>query len=90
MKKRTAPPFESSLAEGLRRFPGRVLGYCYVNPGWPREALAEIRQIAGAGGRTRSKRQATPLGSFADFRREAIGENRLGLLRNLGWVCCSP
>jgi predicted TIM-barrel fold metal-dependent hydrolase len=31
-------------AEGMRRFPGRVLGYCYVNPGYPREALAEIRR----------------------------------------------
>ena len=31
-------------AEGMRRFPGRALGYCYVNPGCPREALAEIRR----------------------------------------------
>jgi predicted TIM-barrel fold metal-dependent hydrolase len=29
-------------AEGMRRFPGRVLGYCYVNPGYTREALEEI------------------------------------------------
>jgi len=32
------------LAEAMRRFPGRVLGYCYVNPGWTREALDEIRR----------------------------------------------
>jgi uncharacterized protein len=32
------------MAEGMRRFPGRVLGYCYVNPGHTREALAEIRR----------------------------------------------
>lgn len=32
------------LAEGMARYPGRVLGYCYVNPGWGREALAEIRR----------------------------------------------
>lgn len=31
------------LAEAIERFPGRVLGYCYVNPGYTREALAEIR-----------------------------------------------
>ncbi|MEK7405260.1 MAG: amidohydrolase family protein [Acidobacteriota bacterium] len=32
------------VAEAMRRFPGRVLGYCYVNPGYGREALAEIRR----------------------------------------------
>ncbi|HUV64585.1 MAG TPA: amidohydrolase family protein [Sedimentisphaerales bacterium] len=32
------------MAEGMRRFPGRVLGYCYVNPGYGREALEEIRR----------------------------------------------
>lgn len=30
--------------EGMQRFPGRVLGYCFVNPGWGREALEEIRR----------------------------------------------
>jgi predicted TIM-barrel fold metal-dependent hydrolase len=30
-------------ADGMRRFPGRVLGYCYVNPGYSREAMEEIR-----------------------------------------------
>jgi predicted TIM-barrel fold metal-dependent hydrolase len=34
-------------AEGMRRFPGRVLGYCYVNPGYTREALEEIRRCVG-------------------------------------------
>ena len=34
-------------AEGMRRFSGRVLGYCYVNPGYPREALEEIRHYVG-------------------------------------------
>ncbi len=33
-----------SLAEAIGRFPGRVLGYCYVNPGYTREALDEIRR----------------------------------------------
>jgi predicted TIM-barrel fold metal-dependent hydrolase len=48
-------PRKPSTAEGFRecndwvgeavlRFPGRVLGYCYVNPGYPREAIAEIRR----------------------------------------------
>ena len=32
------------VAEAMRRFPGRVLGYCYVNPGHGREALEEIRR----------------------------------------------
>ena len=34
-------------AEGMRRFPGRVLGYCYVNPGYGREALEEIHRCIG-------------------------------------------
>jgi len=34
-------------ADGMRRFPGRVLGYCYVNPGYGREALEEIRRCIG-------------------------------------------
>jgi len=37
-------------AEGMRRFPGRVLGYCYVNPGYGREALEEIRRYVGGQG----------------------------------------
>ncbi len=37
-------------AEGMKRFPGRVLGYCYVNPGYPREALEEIRRCVGGQG----------------------------------------
>ncbi|HIE52948.1 MAG TPA: amidohydrolase [Armatimonadetes bacterium] len=32
------------VAEAMKRFPGRVLGYCYVNPGYQREALEEIRR----------------------------------------------
>jgi predicted TIM-barrel fold metal-dependent hydrolase len=32
------------VADGMRRFPGRVLGYCYVNPGYAQAALAEIRR----------------------------------------------
>jgi len=35
------------VAEGIRRFPGRVLGYCYVNPGFEREALEEVRRCMG-------------------------------------------
>ena len=31
-------------ADGVRRFPGRVLGYCYVNPGYGRGALDEVRR----------------------------------------------
>jgi hypothetical protein len=32
------------VAEAMKRFPGRVLGYCYVNPGYARDALEEIRR----------------------------------------------
>ncbi len=28
----------------IREFPGRIWGYCYVNPGYTREALAEIER----------------------------------------------
>lgn len=28
----------------MGRFPGRVRGYCYVNPGYSREALDELRR----------------------------------------------
>ncbi|MEN6578602.1 MAG: amidohydrolase family protein [Phycisphaerales bacterium] len=31
-------------ADAMKRFPGRVLGYCYVNPGYGRESLDEIRR----------------------------------------------
>jgi predicted TIM-barrel fold metal-dependent hydrolase len=30
------------VADAMRRFPDRILGYCYVNPGYTREALEEI------------------------------------------------
>jgi hypothetical protein len=30
------------LMAAMREFPGRIWGYCYVNPGYTREALAEI------------------------------------------------
>ena len=37
-------------AEAMKRFPGRVLGYCYVNPGHGREAVEEIRRcVLGRG-----------------------------------------
>jgi len=32
------------LAEAVKRFGGRVLGYCYVNPGYGGEAVEEIRR----------------------------------------------
>lgn len=32
------------VAEGMKRFPGRVLGYAYVNPGYTREAVDDIRR----------------------------------------------
>jgi len=32
------------VAEAMDRFRGRVLGYCYVNPGYPREALDDIKR----------------------------------------------
>jgi predicted TIM-barrel fold metal-dependent hydrolase len=35
------------VLDGMRRFPGRVLGYCYVNPGCKAEALEEIRRCVG-------------------------------------------
>ncbi len=33
-----------SQVEAIRRFPDRILGYCYVNPGHPREAVDEVRR----------------------------------------------
>jgi predicted TIM-barrel fold metal-dependent hydrolase len=32
------------VADALKRFPGRVLGYCYVNPGHQRAACDEVRR----------------------------------------------
>ena len=32
------------MADGMKRFAGRVLGYCYVNPGAGQRALDEIRR----------------------------------------------
>jgi uncharacterized protein len=32
------------LAEGIKRFPNRVLGYVFVNPGYTREAAEEVRR----------------------------------------------
>ena len=32
------------LAEAMKRFGGRVLGYCYVNPGYGRQAVEEVRR----------------------------------------------
>jgi predicted TIM-barrel fold metal-dependent hydrolase len=32
------------LADAIRRFPGRILGYCFVNPGYTKEARDEIRR----------------------------------------------
>jgi uncharacterized protein len=38
------------VVDALKRFPGRVLGYCYVNPGYTREALEEVRRcVEGSG-----------------------------------------
>jgi uncharacterized protein len=36
--------------EGVKRFSGRVLGYCYVNPEYTREALEEIRRYVDGQG----------------------------------------
>jgi len=35
------------LVEAIKRFPGRVLGYCFVNPGYQKEAVEEIKRYAG-------------------------------------------
>ncbi|MBK9169606.1 MAG: amidohydrolase family protein [Bryobacterales bacterium] len=32
------------VADAMARFPGRILGYCHVNPGYTRESLEEIRR----------------------------------------------
>src|SRR3954465_10831246 len=32
------------VVDAMKRFPDRILGYCYVNPGYPREAVEEIRR----------------------------------------------
>ena len=37
------------IADGMRRFPGRILGQCIVNPGYGKEALEEIRRSIGEG-----------------------------------------
>jgi len=38
------------MADAARRFPGRVLGYCFVNPGYTKEAIEEIRRyVEGRG-----------------------------------------
>lgn len=34
----------AKVAESMKRFAGRVLGYCYVNPGCGAEALDEVRR----------------------------------------------
>jgi predicted TIM-barrel fold metal-dependent hydrolase len=34
-------------AEAMRRFPGRIRGYCFVNPGYTREALDEVQRCVG-------------------------------------------
>lgn len=38
------------VAEAMQRFPGRILGYCYVNPGYFREAREEVRRCIEAEG----------------------------------------
>jgi uncharacterized protein len=35
------------VADATKRFPGRVLGYCYVNPGAGKEATEEVRRCVG-------------------------------------------
>ncbi len=38
------------LAGAISEFGDRILGYCYVNPGYQREAVAEIRRCMGLPG----------------------------------------
>ena len=35
------------VADATKRFPGRVLGYCYVNPGAGKDATEEVRRCVG-------------------------------------------
>ncbi|WP_165073371.1 amidohydrolase family protein [Paludisphaera rhizosphaerae] len=35
------------MLDAMKRFPGRVLGYCYVNPGCGAEAVDEVRRCVG-------------------------------------------
>jgi predicted TIM-barrel fold metal-dependent hydrolase len=37
------------VADAMARYPGRILGYCYVNPGYHDEALSEIRRCIDLG-----------------------------------------
>lgn len=38
------------LLRSMREYPGRILGYCFLNPGYGREALQELeRCVAGEG-----------------------------------------
>jgi predicted TIM-barrel fold metal-dependent hydrolase len=32
------------VLDAMRRYPRRILGYCFLNPGYPREALAELER----------------------------------------------
>lgn len=32
------------VLEAMKRYPGRILGYCFVNPGYRKEAIAEIER----------------------------------------------
>ncbi len=37
------------ILAAMHRYPGRILGQCYVTPGFPREALEEINRCIGEG-----------------------------------------
>ena len=37
------------IAESVGRFPGRLLGFCSVNPAWGEEAVREVERCAGRG-----------------------------------------
>lgn len=37
------------VLDAMRQFPNRILGSCYVNPGWPKEALEEIDRCIDQG-----------------------------------------
>ena len=41
--------YNDCVLEAMRRYPGRVRGYCFVVPGYFREALAEVDRCLGQG-----------------------------------------
>ena len=44
-----------AMLDAIRRYPARIGGYCFLNPGYPREALAELERCVVRGGMVGAK-----------------------------------